>query len=140
MRGTDEKRRADLAKIHIARKDLGLSDDDYRAVLQSVDPRVESAGDLDQAGRASLLVQFRKLGWKAKPGKQPRTGTTGQPAKIRALWLELHRVGAVQDPSEKALSAFCKRMTKVDRPEWLGADDSNKVIEALKDWLARVAQ
>ena len=35
MTSADQKRR-DLAKIHIARKELGMEEEDYRAMLQDV--------------------------------------------------------------------------------------------------------
>ncbi|STZ83109.1 phage associated protein [Bergeriella denitrificans] len=62
----------------------------------------------------------------------------GQVKKIRALWLELHRLGAVRNPSELALAKFVKRMTGVDYQGWLDVDNASKVIEHLKKWVLRV--
>lgn len=44
MTAVKDHRRADLAQIHIAIKDLGLDDDTYRAILWTV-ARVKSAAD-----------------------------------------------------------------------------------------------
>ena len=59
--------------------------------------------------------------------------------KIRALWLELHRLGAVRSPSELSLARFVSRMTGVDYQGWLSVDDASRVIEHLKQWKKRVA-
>lgn len=47
----------------------------------------------------------------------------------------LHELGAVQNPSEAALSAYVKRIDKVDDLEWMR--DPEKVIETLKKWAQR---
>lgn len=58
-----DQRRRDLAAIHAAKRDLGMADDAYRAILWTVG-RVHSAADLDQAGRMRVLEHFRACGWK----------------------------------------------------------------------------
>lgn len=136
-------RGSDLAKIHIAKKALGLDDDAYRDVLQAV-CKVTSAKQLDVQGRQKLLAKFRTMGWKpegaaAKGSKKkawkPTAGS--QAAKILALWLELRRQGKLDRPTDEALFAFCKKLTGVERPDWLTAAQANDVIEGLKAWLAR---
>ena len=56
-------RNSELAKIHIAKKDLGLDDDTYRDVLWTV-ARVRSAKDLDHHGREQVLKHFKSKGFK----------------------------------------------------------------------------
>jgi len=132
------ERQKDLAKIHIARKELGLDEDVYRDILWSVG-RVDSARELDDKGRAKLLGYFRKtLHWQSRslPADKQSPGAR-QAWKIHTLWAELHRSGHVKDPSDRGLFAFCKRMTQVERPEWLTAQQANIIIEALKSWLTR---
>ena len=68
-----------LAKIHIAKADLGMPDLAYRAMLARETGK-SSAADLDAAERSRVLTHFRKLGW------QPRTSATaGQRLKIAAI-------------------------------------------------------
>ena len=133
----DGGRQAELARIHIARKELGLDDDAYRSLLASA-CGVESSKELDATGRRKLLEHFRHLGWKPAPMYRPRVDAPDQAAKIRALWVELDKAGALRDGSDRGLARFCKRMTGFDRPEWLYPDKANKVIEALKAWLERI--
>ena len=42
------------------------------------------------------------------------------------------------DPSDRHLSAFVKKLTGIERAEWLAPEEAIKVIEVLKGWLARV--
>lgn len=138
----EDRRRADLAKIHVAKKELGLSEDNYRALLQSL-CGVKSAKDLDFMGRQKLLIKLQSLGWKpapapGKPGRKPWKPEAGsQGSKILALWLELKRKGKLHTPTDEALFDFVKDMTGVERPDWLTAAQANDVIEGLKAWLER---
>lgn len=58
MNAAADRRRAELAKIHILKKQLGLDDDTYRAVLWGV-ARVDSARDLDAHGRGAVIDQLQ---------------------------------------------------------------------------------
>lgn len=138
MTVSDRKRR-DLAKIHIAVKELGMEDEDYRALLQDV-AGVGSASKLDLAQRSKLLHRLEKLGWKPKTRKprQKITANTPVDRKIRALWLDLANLGAVRDRSEKALASYVKRQTCVDRLDWLSSKQAEMVIEGLKRWVKRI--
>lgn len=60
-----DTRRSLLAKVHIAKKDLGLDDEAYLAILARFG--VESSGALDVKGLEKLLAHFEKLGWASTP-------------------------------------------------------------------------
>jgi phage gp16-like protein len=141
MSAAPDIRKRELAQIHIAKQQLGIEDDTYRAMLWTV-ARVHSAGDLDFAGRKKVLDHLKARGFKVKPSKNAMTSrplaSDDQSKKIRALWLELHGAGAVRDPSEKALAAYVKRMTKVSALQWLDGSKASTVIESLKAWLERL--
>lgn len=91
---TDQRRR-DLAAIHAAKRDLGMSDDAYRDILWSV-ARVHSAGDLDQAGRNNLLDHFRACGWTPV-------------AKVNE-WAFIDKAAADRKPLLKKICMVCKSM------------------------------
>lgn len=137
MSAADAIRKRELGLIHLAKAQLGLSREDYAHVLREVTGQT-SAADLDAAGREKLLKHFKTKGFVLKPtGKAMQTRTLAQDAqsrKVRAMWLMLHTLGQVQDPSEAALLAFVKRMTKVDALQWA---KHHAVIEALKAWAMR---
>lgn len=144
----DQRRRALLAKVHIAKKQLGLADDDYRAIVfQHISPiPIEEATDEDialasaskatDAQLAALVQHFGQRGFKAAakgvPGRRAPAVDTPSARKARALWLSLHQLGAVRNPSEQALEAFAKRQLGVEYWRWSDQALSYKLIEALK--------
>jgi len=132
--------RADLAKIHIAKKELQLDDDTYRAILRE-QCGADSARDLSPAKVGRLLAHFKRLGYRVKSPR--KSGTTRplasdpQSKKIRAIWLDLHEMGVVKNPSEVALAAYVKRMAGVDALQFATTAQKHRVIEALKQWRER---
>ncbi|MFH1027795.1 MAG: regulatory protein GemA, partial [Pseudomonadota bacterium] len=138
----DRYRREELAKIHIGKKELNLSDEIYRDILFHAGG-VESSADLDWQGRRAVLERYRELGWQSKPAKKAgvraarRLADDPQSKMLRALWIQLHQSGKVKDPSEAALCSFVKRMTRKDALQWLSDRDVTVVKKALKDWLER---
>jgi len=132
--------RADLAKIHIAKKELGLTDEAYRDIMRA-QFRKESAAKLTPGQACQLINHFRSLGWKPKyqqklPGVYSRPNDA-QEGKIVAMWLELAKAGVVRNKSDKALQAFVRRMTKKHHMRWCTTQEKNMIIEALKDWGTR---
>jgi len=146
---TFDTRKGLLAKIHIAKAQLGLDDDAYRAVLAA--HGVESAKDLDMQGLEAVLTHMETLGWQAKTARTRKNDKHGAPANLgrgygkgnvkpsdRSLLLTkiealLADKGAAQDkhvPWDYA-AAILKRMYKVDRLEWATAEQLRGVMVAL---------
>ncbi|MGP8438774.1 regulatory protein GemA, partial [Paraburkholderia fungorum] len=99
---------------------------------------VTSAGELDDAGRRAYLAHLKKLGFKPVRRAGERTqADDAQSRKIRAIWLTLHALGAVRNPSESALAAYVQRTTRVAALQWLNARQTETVIESLKKWAMR---
>ena len=130
-------RDAALAKIHIARKELGLTEENYRAILNRVGG-VDSASKLAPAAQIRVLGEFERLGW--KPSFRGKRKLSSKPGVrlIFGLWKELGQKGLITNASRPALLAFVKRQTGVDDPEWLKPAEVNSVVEALKAMRARV--
>ncbi|ABE50991.1 gp16 family protein [Methylobacillus flagellatus] len=134
-----------LAKIHIAKKELGLDDDTYELILSNLCKGKTSAADLDWLELQKVLKHFESKGWISKPAKKARTTTTmkrdsDEVALIRALWLNLHKLGAVKNPSEQAIAAFTKRQYGVGHHKWLDKNQATHMAEALKSWISRVTK
>lgn len=134
--------RALLAKIHIAKKQLGLDDETYRAILARVGDGKTSSRDLTIAQMDAVLREFTGKGWAPTPpkskGKQGRKLATGSEVeKIRALWLWMHQLGIVRDPSESALAAYARRMAGIDDLHWADGGRCYRLIETLKKWAQR---
>lgn len=144
---SDNGRRALLAKVHLAKKDLRLDDDTYRDILELITGRRSSAecsvGELE-----TLVAHFRAQGFVPKVVGAGKSGTAPVPGrgraadhpvakKARAMWISLHQLGEVENPSEQALEAFAKRQLRVERMQWMDQSLGFKLIEALKDWAER---
>lgn len=66
-------RRPLLAKVHIARKDLGLSEEDYRSTLRELFG-AGSAAQLSDAQLGELLAHFARRGWRGPLDLSDRPG------------------------------------------------------------------
>lgn len=132
-------RSKDLAMIHIAIKDLGISDDEYRSLLKTV-CGVDSSSQLDMAGRQRFLDHLKRCGWKpkSKEGK-PHRKLSPRAGKIYSLWQQLADAKLVEQRTFSALEAWVKVQTGVDKLEWLNEAQAGQCIEQLKKWLARKA-
>lgn len=129
-------RRALLAKVHLAKKDLALSDDDYRSILLEV-AGTNSAAKCSDGDLVAVVERFKSRGWKPAQPKG-RSATARAPAdhrpaaKARALWISLHHLGAVADPSEAALESFARRQLGCPRLQWADQGMMFRLIEAEK--------
>jgi hypothetical protein len=134
-----DHRRRELAKIHIAKKDLGMEDDAYRGVIKAIsNGATDSAGDLDFAGRKKLLEHLKSCGFKVKPRDAKRQfPDTPSWNKVWSLWQTLADQGKVHDRSAGALLAFCKHQTGVDQVGWMDGKHVFAITEALKAWAGR---
>lgn len=131
----DQRRRALLAKVHIAKKQLGLDEDDYRAVIFQYCGSM-SAADATEEQLAKVVQHFGQRGFrtsaKGVPGRRAPAVDTPSARKARALWISLHHLGAVRNPSEQALEAFACRQLKCEQWRWSDQSLAYRLIEALK--------
>lgn len=126
-----------IAAIHVAKKQLGLDEDTYRASLVQVTGK-NSAAAMSEAERQKVLERFRQQGFKAASTgrRKPLEGRFAP--KLQALWIAGWNLGLVRDRDDRALVAFVKRQTGIDHVRFLRhGQDAIKAIEALKGWLAR---
>lgn len=124
-------RTRELAKIHIAAKQLGMDDAAYRDMLWTV-ARVRSAKELDAAGRARVLDHLKACGFKGKRGRphpgRPHNADSaergGQMGKIEALLAAKKRAWAYAD-------GMAQRMYRVERVAWCNPEQLQGIIAAL---------
>lgn len=136
---TDALRTAELAAIHIAKKQLGLDDDAYRATVERISKgRCSSAGDLDETERRALIGHFRSAGFERKGGSPRAADNRPQAAKLRALWHSLFDLGATRTRDDDALAAFVCRHTGKEAMRWNRGEDLRDAIECLKGWCERI--
>ncbi|WP_341679274.1 gp16 family protein [Comamonas thiooxydans] len=124
--------------IQVARRDLCLDEPNYRGILFAQGGN-DSLAAMSIDGMQKVLDYLKAQGFKVRSTKTDRKQATGLDAsKVRALWLFLHELGAVRDPSEAALTAYVKRMVKVDDVQWMRSGRRvETVIESLKKWAMR---
>lgn len=127
-----------LKAIHVARRQLGLDEDDYRAVLERVTGK-RSCAVMSEVERRTVVKEFRRLSFiQSKASRQPLSGPYAK--KLQALWLSAWNLGIVRNRDDKALIAFVERQTGISHVRWLREPkDAAKAIEALKSWIAREA-
>ncbi len=126
-----QSRRSMLAKIHIARKQLAMDEDDYRQLLFEETGHA-SAGDCSEAQLSRVIERLKKLGFKPLPKAGKKAATHPMARKARALWISLHHLNVVQNPAEEALEAFARRQLGCTKLNWANQREAYKLIEALK--------
>jgi phage gp16-like protein len=121
--------RKKLAVIHIVKKDLGLSDQNYRDILER-ETGVRSAKDLDHQGFLRLMRYFTRSGYY----RINQYGLTfRQKAYINHLAEEL---GWGEQHLNNFLAKYFKKPAVVE----LSKNEASKVIEALKNIYQRTAR
>jgi phage gp16-like protein len=133
-----------LAKIHVAKKQLAMEEDSYRALLRRITGK-DSAKALEIVELDAVLAEFRRLGFSGAPdGKRKLRAAAHHPhvRKVFALWWSLKPY--LNDGSSAALRSFVARQTRCDltpdgvsSPDFLNPEQANKVTEGLKAWLKR---
>lgn len=127
-----EQRQALLATIHIARKRLGMIEDDYRAMLQRITGH-RSAKDCDNLQLGMIMTEFERMGFQSTARAARRAPAASSVArKARAMWISLGQLGAIDDSSEAKLELFGKRQLGVERLQWADERQGFRLIEALK--------
>lgn len=131
------------AIINIAKGQLGLAEDDYRALLARV-TGTTSLRQMSDRQKIDVVEELKRLGFRIRAkGKTLPPSTKPYIRLIHALWKSCHKHGAIENGSREALRAFCKRFVApgsdsvaVD-PDLLTQAQASPVIEALKKMEAR---
>jgi Mu-like prophage protein gp16 len=125
-----DRRNAELAKIHIAQKQLALDDATYRAMLWSI-AGIRSAKELDGNGRKKVLEHLKACGFKGRqrtvgtyPGRPHNIETNPQLQKVEALLADAGRPWKYAD-------SMTQRMFNVDRVAFCNPDQLQRLIAAL---------
>tara|TARA_R110002126_G_scaffold220423_7_gene365820 strand:- start:3030 stop:3665 length:636 start_codon:yes stop_codon:yes gene_type:complete len=142
--------------INVAKGQLGLEDDIYRAMLNGATGK-DSLKVMTLPELEIALTAFKNKGFKAKksPSSDSKTTVKGRLSsptgrskiaiidKIIAVWITMSHHMIVRDSSEAALDAYVRRMTLrrhgegVDSVRWLNQDMGYQVLESLKNWHKR---
>jgi len=121
--------RSKLAQIHIAKAQLGLADDEYRALLARA-AGVSSAKDLTDRGVALVLNEFKRLGWQPKAPKRAgrKPGNFNREEMLHKIEAQLSELEAPWSYAE----AIARQQTGIAKLDWLKTEKQFKgVIAAL---------
>ncbi len=122
--------------IHHARRRIGMTEPDYRAMLQRV-AGVNSSNDLDDASFTAVMEELGRLGFDTVQ-KAPQYGERGGMAtprqldKIRSLWRQW-----AGSEDESGLTTHLERKFKVSSLRFLDLKTASKVIYALEKMAAQ---
>lgn len=117
-----------IRAVQTGRRKLGLSDEEYRALLEGVSGKT-STKELHALQLKEVLRRMRKAGFNRATDPQLR--------KIRSLWFRMHDEGVVRSKSEQSIAAYIRRITRKDVGN-CSVKDLQRVIETLKQWIDRV--
>ena len=117
-------RNALLAKVHIATKDLGISDEDYRLILEE-EFRVDSAGKLSERGLSDLVAWFESRGWSPKRRETGGDRVTKHVSRVTTNQLDALKDRARQmalhtDLDMARWRGLVRKACGVDELEWCG--------------------
>ncbi len=124
-------RRRDLAKIHIAKKQLGLDETAYREMLSGI-AGVESAADLDCPGRRRVIAHLKSCGFQPMHKSARASGMHRPPAKEKAPMIsKIHAILIELSLPWSYADAMARKMFRVDRLRWLHTEQLHKLTAAL---------
>ncbi len=145
------RRQKDLAKIHIAKKELGLADREYRQIIEGVmalhDLAGEpSSGNLPPEARETLLDTFREMGWSPirkddDPAWKGRYEASSEPGKATQRQLDYiammeWELGWLDNP--KRLRGFIERTRGEKKRPWILSNrQASDVITGLEKMTGR---
>ena len=131
--------RTELAKVHIAKRDLKLTDQLYRGVLNVLFGKT-SARDLSHKQIDELLDHFKSLGWGNEYRKEETTlpphsngrkvATMAQLGLIMYLWK--HGPG-IRNKSTQALDYFLNHHFHVSHLKEVKAGQVPEILAAIKN-------
>lgn len=117
-------------------RQLGIDEEDRRDLFERVTGK-RSVRAMTPKEQESVVLELRSKGF--KPASNAKRKLTGPYAKkLQALWIGAWNLGLIRSRNDDALIAFVKRQTGIDHTRFLHyPEDAEKVIEALKAWMAR---
>lgn len=130
-----DNRNRDITRIQIARRQLGMTDPQYYGMLMDF-AGVDSSKDLDADGRARVLAELVKRGFKDAPSRASRRPSRPTPAPDRAPLVRRIRAQLIsldRKPDEYA-DGIAKQMLGDQAPkfyEWCEPRDLYKISQAL---------
>ncbi|QOF67322.1 regulatory protein GemA [Actinobacillus sp. GY-402] len=139
--------------IHIAKQKLSIDEYSYRAMLNNLTGK-QSTTKMTIQELMRVMDDLEAKGFKKtvrktqSPSTQSAVGKSKIITKIRAIWIEMARAGAVRDSSEQALTRFAQKIVNSELKnsgsnlrmlnlQSLNDYQASRVLERLKQWQNR---
>lgn len=117
-----------MAVIHVAKKQTGITDEEYRVLLSGA-AGISSAAEIKNEGQfSSVMKAFKNIGFKNQSASSPER-------KALWLWGELHRRGKVRVPGAKGLYGYIHN--RLGHQDVYHSRQWTEIIEQLKKWVNR---
>jgi hypothetical protein len=129
-----------VALLHVARKQLALSEENYRAILFG-HGNCESSADLDELGFELVMAHMNALGFrstwtKRSFGNRAGMASPSQIGLMRKYW-SAYRGPGDPDENETGLNAWLTKYHKVSALRFVTAAKANAVMRALREMAER---
>jgi phage gp16-like protein len=108
----EKDRKGLLAKIHVAKKQMGLSDGEYEMILRSF--RATTAASLTIRQLEHMVKLLKHYGW--KPAK--RRSSPDSPERLQALRMRCRFLAAQLKGGDKRMPGLIKKICGVETLEW----------------------
>jgi hypothetical protein len=125
-----------LAKIHVAKRQLGLTDDQYEAVLRVF--KVTSAKELTIPQLEELVKYFKRLGFRPVKARWLKPyDEKPSDDQVVALWKRAREIAADLPGGTVRLQGLVKKICGVEILEWCRDEDK---LERLLKVLGEIAR
>lgn len=135
MTAAPDTRRRELAQIHIAKAQLGLDEETYRAMLWTVG-RVRSAAALDYAGRKAVLEHMKARGFKTAAPKEKRPSdwdwVNNAAADRQAMLRKIAVMLNAADREKAYADGIAQQMFGVELVQFCKPDQLHRIVTALE--------
>lgn len=132
---------AATAIINMAKTQLGLDEDTYRAKLRNITGET-SLRKMTETQLNQVIKVFENEGFRRGPKKSRNDGrrelTGPYLRKLRALWISGWNLGIIRNRDDRAMIAWIEQQTGIPDTRFLRAHaDARAAIEGMKGWLQR---
>jgi len=123
-----KRRRALLAMVHIAKKELALNEGEYEMILHSF--KVDSASELSIATLEKMVKYLKHLGWKPRRKKK----SPEESGKLDALRRRCVALAQLIPNGERRLAGLAKSICGVSSLTWCREDNKlERLLAILED-------
>lgn len=124
------------ALLHVAKAQLHMVDEDYRAVLER-SAGVQSASQLDETGFARVMAEFERLGFRSTKSRTQGSRREGmaspaQVGRIRSMWHDY-----TGRDNDLALGRWLETHFHVSNVRFLDATRASKAVAVLVKMCAK---